>query len=292
MPFPKSINEEEARRASDRHSYAPCNFSPSNLGPCGVRFGLHPNGPGCSGDDGRSCGQRRVLLAELILLWHLQGQAGFGVNVFVAPSRDEIGKFQAVVHAFPSIWEGLILDVGCRSANLRRVLEDREVHYRGLDLFPPADFIGDLGAGLPFEDMSFDTVVALDVLEHTDNIYQAFGELCRVARKYAVVTLPNAYEVKSRIKFLLGRRLSGKYGLPLEPPNDRHRWLFSLREAMDFIHARVRCHDCRVAAEGCLVGPGRGFMIGRLMVGYFPNLLSPWYLALLQKKSDKTAYES
>jgi len=214
------------------------------------------------------------------------------MNVFVAPSRDEMGKFQAVVRAFPNVWEGFILDVGCRSGNLRCVLQDSKVHYRGLDLFPPADFIGDLGVGLPFGDMSFDTVVALDVLEHIDNIYQAFGELCRVARKYVVITLPNAYEVKSRIKFLLGQRLSGKYGLPLEPPHDRHRWLFSLREAIAFTHARVQYHGFEVAAEGCLVGPRRGFMIGRLMVGYFPNLLCPWYLALLQKKGDKTVYES
>ena len=66
--------------------------------------------------------------------------------------------------------------------------------------------------------------MALDVLEHTDDIYRANEELFRVARKNVIIALPNAYEVKGRLKFLIGRTLSGKYGLPLDPPSDRHRW--------------------------------------------------------------------
>ncbi len=208
------------------------------------------------------------------------------MRVLVSSSRDEVGKFLGIVQAFPNIWEGLVLDVGCRSRHLKRVLPKRELRYCGVDLSPPADVIGNVETGLPFGNVSSDTVVALDVLEHTDNIYKAFNELCRVARKYILIALPNAYEVNFRIRFLLGRRLSGKYGLPVEPPYDRHRWLFSLREARAFTHTIGQQHGFEVKAEGCLIGPRRGFAGGWLMVSIFPNLLSPWYIALLHRGTD------
>ena len=56
--------------------------------------------------------------------------------------------------------------------------------------------------------------MALDDLEHTDKIYAAFAELARVSRRYVLVALPKAYEVASRVRFLRGQPLSGKYGLP------------------------------------------------------------------------------
>ena len=206
------------------------------------------------------------------------------MKVFISPNRDEMGKFQAVVQAFPAIWDGCIVDVGCRSEHLKYALPKARVHYCGLDLLPPADVIGNVEAGLPLANLSFDTVVALDVLEHSDNIYKAFHELCRVARRYVLLSLPNAYEVKSRITFLLGRRLSGKYGLPLEPPDDRHRWLFSFRDARAFTHTMGKRHGFEVGCEGMIVGPRRGYVGGRFAVSLLPNLLSPWYIALLERR--------
>ncbi len=180
-----------------------------------------------------------------------------------------------------------MLDVGCRSGNLHRVLSSSDVKYCGLDLYPPASVIGHLGSGLPFAQESFDTVVALDVLEHTDDIYRSFGELCRVAQGYVVVTLPNALEITKRLKFLLGHSLGGKYGLPTEPPRDRHRWLFSLAEAIEFCRARTKQYGFQVLDEGCLIGPRRGFALGKLAVSVFPNLLSPTYLVLLGRKKQE-----
>lgn len=203
------------------------------------------------------------------------------MKVFVCPSSGEDGKLRAVVAAFPHIWSGRVLDVGCRSGRLRQALRGKDVRYCGLDLSPPADVIGNLEAGLPFPDETFDVVVALDVLEHTDNIWSAFRELCRVTRRYCVIALPNMYEMRSRVKFLLGRGISGKYGLTVEPEADRHRWLFSFREARTFVHILGRGFGFRMVDEGCLVGPARGFILVRPMVSVFPNLFSPWYLALL-----------
>jgi SAM-dependent methyltransferase len=195
-----------------------------------------------------------------------------------------MGKFAGVVGAFPQIWQGKVLDVGCRSGNLAKVLTEMNsnVHYVGLDLRPPANVVGNLEAGLPFQDKAFDVVVALDVLEHTDDIYKAFSELCRCARRFVVITLPNIYELRGRLKFLIGKRLSGKYGLPPEPPADRHRWIFSLNEAQTFVNFRAQCCGFKVAQEGCLIGPRRALIV-RALVSYLSELFCPTYLALLER---------
>lgn len=206
------------------------------------------------------------------------------MKVFVSPDSESSGKFASMVQAFPHLWSGSVLDVGCRYRQLKDALPKETAEYLGVDLYPPADVVGNLGTGLPFDGASSDTVVALDVLEHTDDIYTSFSELCRVARSHVLIILPNVYEIKGRARFLLGRRLSGKYGLPLDPPSDRHRWLFSFKEAMGFTHAMAKQNGFEVIDQGGLIGPRHNAMGVRHLVSVFPNLLSPSYVALLQRK--------
>jgi 2-polyprenyl-3-methyl-5-hydroxy-6-metoxy-1,4-benzoquinol methylase len=206
------------------------------------------------------------------------------MEIFVAPGRDEMAKFEGVINAFPDVWEGLLLDVGCRKGNLKRALNGKKVRYVGLDLHGGADLIGDLERKMPFGNEVFNTVVALDVLEHTDNIYGALNELCRIAKKYVVVSLPNAYDITSRLRYMFGKKPSGKYGLPLQPPDDRHKWLFSLIDARVFTSEVVSRCGFQLKAEGSFVGPRRFSLIGKTFMSYFPNLFAPSYLALLQRR--------
>ena len=207
------------------------------------------------------------------------------MRVFICPTPDEIGKFQGIVHTFPTIWNGRILDVGARSGRMneviRAIVNPGNAQYCSVDLFPPADIIANLEKGLPVADNSFDVVLALDILEHTDNIYLSFSELCRVSKRFIVITLPNIYEIKGRFKFLQGLPLSGKYGLPTVPPKDRHRWVFSFREALNFVHHQSQSYGFLVVSDGCLVGPRR--KVVRFMIMPFANLLAPTYLALLER---------
>lgn len=206
------------------------------------------------------------------------------MKIFVSADRHSSGKFQEMVRAFPKAWDGKVLDVGCRGGQLKNALPKATLNYCGVDLSPPANVVGDLNAGLPFDAASTDIVVALDVLEHTDDIHGSFSELCRVARRHVLIALPNLYEVGYRVRFLRGQRPSGKYGLPTEPPRDQHRWLFSFHDAREFTHAMADRCGFDVADEGCLVGPRRSLLGVRHMVTRFPNLLAPWYVALLQRK--------
>lgn len=208
------------------------------------------------------------------------------MKVYVSPTPDEIGKFHGIVDAFPGIWTGRILDVGARSGLMKQALCTKasrsHLEYCSLDLLPPANVISNLEAGLPFADHSFEVVLALDVLEHTDDIYRAFSELCRASKNYVVVTLPNIYEIRGRLRFLRGRPTSGKYGLPVYPKRDRHRWVLSYREAEIFVHHHSQLSGFLVVADGCLIGPRRTAI--SLMVRHLANLLAPSYLALLARR--------
>jgi hypothetical protein len=72
------------------------------------------------------------------------------MKVFTCPRPDEVGKFCGIVDAFPDIWEGCILDVGCRSGNLKHVLEERSVRVRYLWVgsFPSCRCHCQLGKGI------------------------------------------------------------------------------------------------------------------------------------------------
>lgn len=67
----------------------------------------------------------------------------------------------------------------------------------------------DVNLGLPYEDAAFDTVVAIEVFEHTRAPYDVIAEVYRVLKPggLLVFSVPNVGHALSRIKFLL----SGHY---------------------------------------------------------------------------------
>jgi len=191
-------------------------------------------------------------------------------------------KACAVVRAYPTIWRGTVNDVGCRTRDLEAALsQDRhDVRYVGVDIDPSAEVVADLGERLPFENKTANVITALDVLEHTDDIHHAFAELARVARDCIVLSLPNCYEARTRLRYLRGKPVSGKYGLPTARPQDRHRWLFSLDDARVFVREVGRENGWKVADERAVVGHRTESI--RPMVGRWPNFFSPTYLALMR----------
>jgi hypothetical protein len=142
---------------------------------------------------------------------------------------------------YQSILKGRILDVGADECHLKQYLPDG-VDYWGIGLGGNPDQQVNLEIEkVPFPDNSFDCVLCLDVLEHIENIHEIFDELCRVTRRYVIVSLPNPWASFYRM-LLSGRYSPGQglkfYGLPLERPNDRHKWFFSSEEAEKFIEYR------------------------------------------------------
>jgi SAM-dependent methyltransferase len=138
-----------------------------------------------------------------------------------------------------------VLDLGCRDGALTRayaegnevvgVDADREALAEAAKLGIETRW-ADVDAPLPFEDASFDVVVAGELLEHLRDPRRLVAEARRVLRPGGVLvaSVPNAYRLKNRLRFLLGR----------EPEDDpTHLQMFSADEVRallsDFDEARL-----------------------------------------------------
>ena len=139
---------------------------------------------------------------------HHRERRADGEFVFV-PER--IPLFQAAIGR-----EKRVLDLGCRAGALtRHFLEGNEVV--GLDVdraaLAKAEALGiqpiqaNVEEPLPFKDASFDAVVAGELFEHLQFPDALVAEIRRVLRPGGVIvgSVPNAYRLQGRLKFLLGR---------------------------------------------------------------------------------------
>ena len=158
-------------------------------------------------------------------------------------TRQDRPRFLSTIYA-PYL-QGRVLDVGCDRAVLREFVGDER--YTGIDRSAEADIHQDLMADgtLPFDDSSWDTVVCTDVLEHLENLHAIFAELVRVAKSHLLVTLPNNWN-SARQRILRGKGAIAHYGLPLDPPPDRHRWFFGLSEAQAFYEGQAERHNLEI----------------------------------------------
>jgi SAM-dependent methyltransferase len=134
--------------------------------------------------------------------------------------RDE-GDFVFVPERIPlfvaAIGRGKrVLDLGCRSGALTRHFLDGN-SVVGLDVDPAAlekaaargiePVQANVEEPLPFEDTSFDAIVAGELFEHLQFPDALVAEIRRVLRPGGVLagSVPNAFRVQSRLRFLRGR---------------------------------------------------------------------------------------
>jgi hypothetical protein len=153
-------------------------------------------------------------------------------------TREDKAKY--VWLKYKTILKGKILDIGADQGFLRSYLPE-ESEYITVGLEPHHDVQIDLEKPIPIEDNSYDCVLCLDVLEHIENVHQLFDDLCRITRRYLVVSLPNAWRGflgLLRYGYYSADRPMKFYNLPVDPPKDRHRWFFSPSEARNFLETR------------------------------------------------------
>jgi len=187
--------------------------------------------------------------------------------------RDE-GDFVFVPERIPlfqaTIGRGKrVLDLGCRSGALsRHFLDGNQVVGLDVDRVALAKaaergiepVVANVEEPLPFPDGSFDAVVAGELLEHLRFPDAVVAEVRRVLRPGGVIvgSVPNAFRLQSRLRFLRGR-----------PPEDdpTHLHMFSpgvLRELLAgfedvrlaFVGGRYRRLHARLLARD-LVFSGR-----------------------------------
>lgn len=162
---------------------------------------------------------------------------------------DRQSKAAYVWEKYQSILTESVLDVGADERFLKSHLSQPK-KYMGVGIGGNPDIILDLEKEkLPFKKSSFTTVICLDVLEHINNPHEVFDQLCAISKKYVIISLPNAYAAFINL-LLRGRYESDKplkfYGIPLEMPDDRHKWFFSATEAENFIRYRAKKNKMKV----------------------------------------------
>ena len=193
---------------------------------------------------------------------HHRERRAEGEFVFV-PER--IPLFQAAIGRGKRV-----LDLGCRSGALtRHFLEGNELVGLDVDAAALAK-ASDLGIEpvqanveepLPFEDASFDAVVAGELFEHLQFPDALVAEIARVLRPGGVLvgSVPNAFRLQGRLRFLLGRApeddpthlqmfspaamrdlLGGFENVRLEFVGGRYRWLHPRLLARDLVFSGRR----------------------------------------------------
>lgn len=177
---------------------------------------------------------------------HNRSERGAGF-VFARPERE------ALFRRYVGGPGRRVLDLGCRDGALTQayaegndvlgVDADREALAEAAKLGVETHW-ADLDQPLELEDDSFDVVVAGELLEHLRDPHRVVAEMRRVLRPGGtfVASVPNAYRLKGRLLFLLGR----------PPENDpTHLQMF-------------RPSDVRALLDG-LEQPQLHFVAGRLV---------------------------
>lgn len=147
-----------------------------------------------------------------------------------------------------------ILDIGCGAGSVSEELVRRGHTVHGIDIIEEGVSrakkrgliaeVYDLNqVPLPFEDGSFDCVLALDVLEHIFDPMALLKEIKRLLRVsgYAIIFLPLHFDLRQRLRMLVGKGLIQYEHLMYDPNcvawEYFHIRFFTLYEAEAFITA-------------------------------------------------------
>jgi hypothetical protein len=163
-----------------------------------------------------------------------------------------------------------------------------------VDFSGDCDLLTDLDTvnQLPFEAGSFDTVCALDVLEHLNNFHLINEEMFRVSRKNIIVSLPN--DASNFFENILRNKpnllpadqfgLFSKYhGLPIENPPDRHKWWLTFWDIVRYYKLFVEKRGLQVSFVTNPMSLRRLVIEGIIGPVRYHNLFSS-YLWVLMKK--------
>ena len=132
-----------------------------------------------------------------------------------------------------------IIDLGCGTNQFVKKIKEMypQISAWGYDAYQRDSDIRVLNFEqnpLPFGNEEVDIILLSHILEHIENIHYVLDEAFRVGKKIIIV-LPNTVGLFTLIKAASGQDLGSMYGLPLVRPKDRHKWVYTVTDAMKLI---------------------------------------------------------
>jgi hypothetical protein len=182
-----------------------------------------------------------------------------------------------------------ILDVGCDYNTLKKIVGSK---VTGIDLYGAPDIKIDFEKEKlsRFKDKEFDLVVCTEVLEHLENFHEMVDELARVSGRHILISLPNCFDFFTRINILFSGRVGKFYGLPVEKPGDRHRWLFSHHDIDRFFRAYSKKHNYSIVKKflQCNFGNSwKGVLVRNFIKLFNVDSAAQSYWILIEKSTQK-----
>ena len=136
-----------------------------------------------------------------------------------------------------------VLDIGCGDGVVGRHLPER-CKYTGLDITeaciyerqhdnPEVRYVqAERIPNLMSSEGPWDTVLLLDVLEHTRGFTPLFKEALQNARSHVVVSLPNELFIMDRLRMLKGHELNAhSLDLTEMPEGFKHQYIINIEKA-------------------------------------------------------------
>lgn len=120
--------------------------------------------------------------------------------------------YDTVLEILSKIDVGLVLDVPAGEGALAERMIAAGFDVKCCDLYPelfrlPGAEIrsGDLAGRIEYDDKSFNTIVCVEGLEHTENPQQAIREFSRLLKPngHLIVSVPNILNIEERLKWVL-----------------------------------------------------------------------------------------
>jgi hypothetical protein len=139
-----------------------------------------------------------------------------------------------------------VLDVGCDICGIKRSVGPN-TRYVGADMQGLADVYVNLDEdGLPFEPRSFETVLCFEALEHFKDIHGQYDRMLDIADRYFIGSLFIESATNGGRSITKHGHPIGNAHLPFAPIFDRHWWIFTFTDALDFVYYRARKAGFRI----------------------------------------------
>lgn len=166
------------------------------------------------------------------------------------PFSNRRGRAEFISSYFKNLFQDAssVLDVGCSDNDLKKIVGSS---VYGIDISGNPDKTVDLEKEklASFSDNQFDLSVCTEVLEHIDNFYEVLDDLCRVSGTHVLISLPNCPDIWKTLRIIFTQSTGKFYGLPLEKPEDRHKWFFSWKELDIFFSQYAAKHGYQIVEK-------------------------------------------